>query len=92
MEAVGIAGALVGITTAAIHSVQFLTKTIANIKENPNTVKDISTDLRAIQPILQSLAQALQNRFEQIVLTNQVRYAIKNYNRACIAFQSRVEH
>lgn len=87
----GIAGALVGITTAAIHSVQFLTKTIANIKEGPNTVKDIGTDLRAIQSVLQSLARALQDGSEQIVLTDQVRYAIENCDRACIAFQSRVE-
>ncbi|KAF2686546.1 hypothetical protein K458DRAFT_476409 [Lentithecium fluviatile CBS 122367] len=91
MDPLSITASIVGITTAAIQSVQFLTKTVDNIKEAPNTVKDVGTDLRAVQPVLQSLAKALQDGSEQIVLSDQIRCAVENTDRACTAFQSRVE-
>lgn len=91
MDPLSITATIVGITTAAIQSVQFISKTVDNIKAAPNTVKDIGTDLRAVQPVLQSLAKALQDRSEQIVLSDQIRYAVENTDRACTAFQSPVE-
>ena len=91
MDPLSITASIVSITTAAIQSVQFLTKTIDNIKEAPNTVKDINTDLRAVQPVLKNLDKVLQDGSEQIVLSDQIGYAVENCDRACRAFQSQVE-
>ncbi|KAH8701327.1 hypothetical protein GQ44DRAFT_586082, partial [Phaeosphaeriaceae sp. PMI808] len=92
MDPLSITASIVGITTAALQSVQFLAKTVDNIKEAPDTVRGISTDLRAVQPVLQSLDKALHDDSSQIVLSNQIKYAVENCDRACRAFQSQVEH
>jgi hypothetical protein len=40
-EGLGVAASAVGIATAAIQSVQFLSKTINNIKDVPNIIKSV---------------------------------------------------
>jgi hypothetical protein len=92
MDPLSITAAAVGITTAALQSVQFLAKTIDNIKGAPETIKDISADLRAVQPVLQNLEKALQDNSSQILLSSQIQHAVKNCERASVAFQSQVEH
>ena len=47
-----ITASVVGITTAALQSAQFLATTIDNIRDAPGAVKDISADLRAVRPVL----------------------------------------
>lgn len=81
-----------GITIAALQSVQFLAKTIDNIKEAPDTVEAIGTDLRAVQLVLQNLDKALQDGSLQIVLSNQIKHAVENCDRACRTFQLQVKH
>jgi hypothetical protein len=91
-DALSIIASIVGITTAALQSAQFLAKTIDNVKDAPGTVKDISADLRAVEPVLQSLNKALQDDPSQIMLSDQIKTAVENCDRACKAFQSQVEH
>ncbi|KAF2196382.1 hypothetical protein GQ43DRAFT_405229 [Delitschia confertaspora ATCC 74209] len=92
MDPLSITVAVLGITTAALQSVQFLAKMIGSIKGAPDAVKDISADLEAVQPVLQNLEKALQDSSLQIIFSSQVKRAIENCQRACQAFQSQVEH
>ncbi|RYN82212.1 hypothetical protein AA0119_g13442 [Alternaria tenuissima] len=92
MDPLSITASITGITTAAFQSVQFLAKTIDNVKDAPNTVRSVSTDLQAVEPVLQNLEKALQDGTSQIVLSNEIKYAVDNCDRACRAFQSQVEH
>lgn len=92
MDPLSITASVVGITTAALQSAHFLAKTIDNIKGAPSAVKDISADLRAVEPVLQNLKDALQDGSSQITLGDQIRPAVENCDRACKAFQSQVEH
>jgi hypothetical protein len=92
MDPLSITASIVGITTAALQSVQFLAKTIDNVKDAPDTVRSISSDLQAVEPVLQNLDKALQDGTPQIVLSNEIRYAVENCDRACKVFQSQVEH
>jgi len=91
MDPLSIAASVVGITTAALQGVQFLAKTIDNVRDAPSTVKDISSDLRAIEPVLQNLNRALQGDSSQIILSDQIKPAVENCDRACMAFQSQIE-
>jgi hypothetical protein len=91
MDPLGIAASVVGITTAALQSAQFLVKTIDNIKDAPGTIKDISADLRAIESVLQDLNVKVQDGSLQIIRSYQIRPAVENCNRACKAFQLQVE-
>jgi hypothetical protein len=61
-EGLGVAASAVGIATAAIQSVQFLFKTIDNIKDVPNIIKSVRVDFRTVEPILRQLDTGLAKR------------------------------
>jgi hypothetical protein len=91
MDPLSITASVVGITTAALQSAQFLVKTIDNVKDAPGTIKDICTDLRAIESVLQDLNAKVQDGSSQIIRSNQIGPAVENCDRACKAFQLQVE-
>jgi hypothetical protein len=62
------------------------------IKEAPDTIKGVSTDLRVIQPVLQSLVRTVQDSPSEIVLSEQIKHAVVNCERACGTFLLQVEH
>ena len=67
MDPLSITASVVGITTAALQSAQFLVKTIDNVKDAPHTIKDISTDLRVVESVLQDLNTKAQDGSLQII-------------------------
>jgi hypothetical protein len=81
----------VGIATAAVQSIQFLSTTIDNIKDAPDTIRNIKLDLQAVEPVLRNLSMAAQNDDSQMVLSTEVRSAVENCSRACTAFQSLID-
>jgi hypothetical protein len=83
---------VVGVTTAALQSVQFLVQTIDGVRGAPDTIKSVSTDLCAVQLVLQDLVRTLQDDSSQIVLSEQIKHAVENCERACGTFRSQVEH
>jgi hypothetical protein len=91
MDPLSITASVVGITTAALQSVQFLVKTIDNVKDAPATIKEISADLRAIETVLQDLNVKRQDDSSQLIQSKQVGPAVENCDRACKAFQLQVE-
>jgi Fungal N-terminal domain of STAND proteins len=92
MDPLSTTASVVAITTAALQSAQFLAKAIDNVKDAPNTIKDINADLRAVEPVLQNLTTALQKNPSQLILSDQIKNAVKNYDEACVAFQSQIKH
>ncbi|PVH69236.1 hypothetical protein DL98DRAFT_474010 [Cadophora sp. DSE1049] len=90
-DPLSITASVVGITTAALQSAQFLVKTIDNIKDAPGTIKDLSADLRVFESVLQELNANVQDDSLQIIRSSQIGPAVENCDRACKAFQSRVE-
>lgn len=91
MDPLSITASVVGITTAALQSVQFLVRTIDGVKGAPEIIEGVTADLRAIQPVLQSLLQTTQDYSSQLVLSEQIKHAVENCERACRTFQSQVE-
>jgi hypothetical protein len=69
---------VVGVTTAALQSVQFLVQTIDGVRGAPDTIKSVSTDLCAVQLVLQDLVRTLQDDSSQIVLSEQIKHAVEN--------------
>lgn len=59
-DPLSVIASVVGITTAVLQSVQFLAKTIGDIKDVPDTIKSIRADLQAVEPVLRNLNKALQ--------------------------------
>lgn len=54
-----IAASVVGITIAALQTIQFFSQTIDNVKDVPSTIKSIRADLQAVEPALRNLQTAL---------------------------------
>jgi hypothetical protein len=90
-DPLSITASVVGITTAALQSTQFLVKTIDNIKDAPGTIKDLSADLQVVESVLQKLNANVQDDSWQIIRSSQIGPAVENCDRACKAFQSQVE-
>ena len=86
-DGLGAAASVVGIVAAAVQSVQFLSATIDNIKDAPDTIRNINLDLRAVEPVLRKLDTASQSDGLQIVLNAEVKSAVENCNRACTDFK-----
>jgi hypothetical protein len=91
-DGLSVAASVVGITATALQSVQFLSRTIDNIKDVPDAVKSIRVDLQAVEPVLRHLDTALQGDVSQIVLSDEVKFAAENCARACTAFQTLLGH
>jgi hypothetical protein len=91
-DPLSITASVVGIATAALQSLQFLVQAIDGVNGAPDVVKSVSTDLRAIRPVLQTLLRAVQDDSSQVVLSEHIKDAIENCQRACGTFQLRVEH
>ncbi|KAK0113062.1 hypothetical protein ONS95_014768 [Cadophora gregata] len=90
-DPLSITASMIGITTAALQSAQFLVKTIDNIKDAPGTIKDLSADLRVVESVLQELNANVQDDSLQFIRSSQIGPAVENCDRACKAFQSQVE-
>jgi hypothetical protein len=91
-DGLSFAASAVGIATLAIQSVQFLLKTIDDTRDVPETVKNIKVDLQAVEPVLRHLDTALQGDDSQILLSDEIRSAVGNCDRACTAFQKLLDH
>jgi len=91
-EVLAVAASAVGIATAALQSIQFLLNTIDNMKDAPNAVKTIKVDLQAVDPVLRQLDTALQGDNSQVVLSDEIKSAVDNCDRACKAFQTLLDH
>ena len=87
-----ITASVVAITTAAIESVKFLYTTISDIKDVPTALEDISSDLQAVEPILQKLLIGLESEDSQGLLIDDIKGAIENCNSACFIFKKRLDH
>ncbi|KAJ4350308.1 uncharacterized protein N0V89_008929 [Didymosphaeria variabile] len=75
VDPLSITVSVVGITTAALQSIQFLIQTIDKIKDDPDTIKGVSTDLHVIQPVLQNLVKLAQDNSSPIILSEQITHA-----------------
>lgn len=91
MDPLSITAAIIAITTAAVQSVQCLTKTIDSFSEAPDTVKNVRVDLNAIRPVLQNLLKVIQGNPSQISFSEHIAQAIQNCETACRVFQLQVE-
>ena len=60
-DPVSLTAGVVGITTAAIQSVNFLYTTIRDIEGVPTILGNIRTDLEAVEPVLQNLIITLES-------------------------------
>jgi hypothetical protein len=87
-DGLSVVASVVGIATAAVQSVQFLSTTIDNIKGAPDIIRNIKLELQAVEPVLYSLETASRSDGAQIVLSAEVKSAVVNCNRACTDFQT----
>ena len=91
-DPLSITASVVGITTAAIGSVKFLHTTIGDIKDVPNTLGNIRSDLEAVEPFLQKLRAELESEESQVLLIDDIKGAVENCNSACSIFKNRLDH
>jgi hypothetical protein len=91
-DPLSVVASIVGITTAALQTLQFLSHSIDSIKDVPDTIKSVKADLQAVEPVLRSVHTALERDDKQIFLSDQIKPAVENCNRACTAFQTDLDH
>lgn len=65
---------------------------IDDIKNAPDTTRNIKVDLRTIEPVLRHLNMAFQGGDLKIFLNTETRSAVDNCDRACKAFQASLDY
>ena len=91
-DGLSVAASVVGIATAAIQTVQFLSTTIDNIKDAPETIRNIKLDLQAVELALRNLDMAYKGDESRTILSAEVKTAVDNCTRTCTAFQTLLSH
>ena len=91
-DPLSITASVLAITTAAIASVKFLHTTIGEIKDAPTALRNIRSDLGAIEPVLQKLCTESESEGSQLILVNDIKGAVENCNSACSTFQRSLNH
>ena len=91
-DPLSITASIISVSGLAISSVQTLTKTIDAIKDSPDILKHIRSDLNAITPVLQKLEEAAREDNRDKLLYEEIAPAVKNCERACTAFRLLLEH
>ncbi|KAH8889899.1 hypothetical protein GQ53DRAFT_842471 [Thozetella sp. PMI_491] len=84
-DGLSIVASVAGTATATLQSIRFLSKSITNIKDAPDTIRNIRNDLQAIEHVLCSLTVAPQSDISQLD-SEEIRFAIQNCGRACKEF------
>ena len=69
-DPLSVTASVVGITTAAIGSVNLLYTTISDIKDVPTALGNIRSDLQTVEPVLQKLRTELEREDCQMLLTD----------------------
>ena len=87
-DPLSVGASVVGIATAALKSVQFLVRTINDIKDAPRAIKDIRADLIVIESVLDD-ANAKSMHIPE---NSQIGPAVANCDRACKSFQVQITH
>ena len=90
-DPLSVAASVVGITTAAIQSVHFLSTTVDNIKGAPDAIRNIRVDLKAIESALQNLETAFNSNDQTIDVTTSIQSAVKSCESACSDFQTQLQ-
>ena len=86
-DPLGVTASVVAITTAAIGSVKLLHTTMGNIKDVPTALRNIRSDLQAVEPVLQKLRTEVESGDSQAPLVDEIKAAVENCNSACSTFQ-----
>ena len=92
MAELGAAASVIDVATAALQSMQFLRTTIDNIKDVPDTIRNIKVDLQSVEPVLHNLDAACRSDNTQIILSPNIQSAVENCSRACKEFGTLIDH
>lgn len=84
---------VIAILGTALQSVQFLYKTIQDVKSLPETLKATENDLRVLESVLQGMQRLVhENNFSDIILRPEVIAAARNCQETCTSFHKILNH
>lgn len=89
-DPLSVAASIASVATAAIQSIQFLYQTIGDIKDVPNSLRDINSDLESIESVVRKVKGAVEGADSDVVLADDIEKAAKNCDDACSRFQKKV--
>lgn len=92
MAELGAAASVIGVATAALQSMQFLRTTIDNIKNVPDTIRNIKVDIQSVEPVLHNLDAACRSDNTQIILSPNIQSAVESCSGACKEFGTLIGH
>ncbi|KAL9106324.1 MAG: hypothetical protein Q9227_008660 [Pyrenula ochraceoflavens] len=90
-DPLSITASIIPIVGAAVASVQVLSRTIDAIKDAPGILKETRSDLVTVTAVLQQLEKAGSERGSDNLMCDGIVPAVKNCDRACSAFNSKLE-
>ncbi|KAM5345806.1 hypothetical protein ACJ41O_011667 [Fusarium nematophilum] len=95
-ESGGPAGTIVGLSTAALYAIRVLKNDLGTIKDAPQAITDLNTELQNVQYVVESLQAALgredrQTATQDVVLNANVEAALKACGDSCTGFHAELK-
>ena len=91
-DPLSITASILNVTTAALQSVQYLAKTIDDIKDVPEVIRNVKSDLNVVAPVLQRLSKAASSGEDEALMRYaEIVPAVQNCERACTVFQQKLQ-
>lgn len=90
-EAIALAASVAGLVTITVQSIDLLATAIGNIRQAPDAIRSIDTELQALRPILDELDKALK-KDASLILGDEIKVALANCDRVCTKFSVKLAH
>ncbi|KAI1069424.1 hypothetical protein LB507_008616 [Fusarium sp. FIESC RH6] len=83
---------IIGIIGVTGQGIGFLSDTIQNIRNAPDSIKMIQTGLQQLKPLLVKLEFTIKEEPTELLLCSEIRDALESCNRACTEFNVSLTH
>ncbi len=92
-EAIGIAGSVVGIVTAALHGVRLLLDDVRNIQDAPDSIQTLQSELDLADRALESLRDINESQWAFLgkAVVGHAETTIESCTKACKAFRDKLQ-
>ncbi|KAK5077368.1 hypothetical protein LTR70_010306 [Exophiala xenobiotica] len=96
-DPLSVTAGVVGIAAAAIHSIHKLKDCIKKISEAPETLRNITQDLSAVETVLERISSAsedsrLPDELKNLLINEKLKSVLKDCEKRCEKFQNTVDN
>ncbi|RGP64464.1 hypothetical protein FLONG3_9522 [Fusarium longipes] len=91
-DPLSVTASIVGIIAATSQGIALLSNTILNIRNAPESIRAIQSELQQLKPLLSKLEFTIKEEPTDFILYTEIKGALENCNQACTEFSASLTH